>query len=156
MGSKGTLFVTGILGFVLLGCSGGNTSNPGQATVGSSLVAAVRGQGGRSAEGHETDLLCRLAAQHVSSMASSGSVSHNGFQERSEVIVNAGGSDPGEILAYTSVTDESRAASACVELWLSSPGHRRIMESPSQNYCYAMATGRDGVYCMGLIANGLQ
>lgn len=117
------------------------------------LVRAVDRQGGESVHGTESVLLCELASEHARDMADSRKMSHDRWDARAQKVFDAGGNDPSEIVAYTSVTDPELAAHECAEGWRDSEGHRRIMQSRYDAFCYIMVLGADGHYCIGITAN---
>lgn len=148
---------TAALALLVVGCGKARTpyDAAGSAAARAELAAAVRAQGGRSAEGSESPLLCQLAWDQAQAMAAAGQISHDGWDGRSEQIGQAGGSGQSEIVAYTSVSGTT-AAGECAQLWRGSSGHWAIMQRSFEAYCYVQITAADGVYCIGIVANGVR
>ena len=156
-GIIGTILVGGIL---LTSCSVAvsQTMRPPTSTTtveASALVREVRLQGGHSADGTENPALCRLAQQHAKWMADNTTMSHAGSDQRFDEIQRLGGTAQSEIVAYNSYSDLDQAAAVCASSWRASPGHWATMRERWDSYCYAMALGIDGYYCIGLVSNGI-
>lgn len=156
MGTLKTIFAL-MTTLLVVSCGSGNAtlqSSPG-GDGSPALVAAVKAAGGHSADGAQKPLLCTLAAQQAQYMVSAQTISHDGWPDRTAQIQQAGGTSEGEIVAYTSLTDPNAAATSCANSWLNSPGHWAIMQPAWDGYCYTMLLGKDGYYCIGIMANGL-
>ncbi len=153
----GTIFGFGNSFFflLLLAACGKPGTDPTTSASADPLIRAVKAQGAASADGAQNSLLCKLAGDQAQNMASTGNMSHDGFSDRASAIRQAGGTQPGEIVAYTSNVDPTTAASDCASSWRNSPGHWTLMQPLWDNYCYGMAKGADGYYCIGLFSNSL-
>lgn len=122
------------------------------------LLSSVQKIGAQSGQAADHRLLCDLSEQHVDYMIDAEAISHDGFDERSEKITNAGGNKSGEIVAMNcGQTSAASAAQRCAIQWQNSPGHHKLMHQSWNTACYRMKrSSSDGCYyCIGLFANGL-
>lgn len=120
------------------------------------LATAVQETNAQSANGKRVSFLCDLSEQHLDYMIAQEGISHDGFQNRYQLIVSKGGTNVGEIVAYNCGQDSlESAAQQCAHSWVQSSGHWELMKKYWDDYCYAMKQAPNGCYyCIGLFANG--
>ena len=77
----------------------------------------------------DANLTSALAAQHCNYMISQGTISHDGFADRAEILANNGAAAVGENVAFG-----YKDPWEVVQAWINSPAHRDTMEG---NYTHA-------------------
>lgn len=119
------------------------------------LSDAVRADGHASANGQWDGRICEVAQRYAEELAAKGGLDgHAGFNStRYPKVVSWGYRGSSEIIAMNGYQDVNVAARQCVRSWRTSPGHYQHMHPPQAGYCYAMAQGNNGWFCVGLFGS---
>lgn len=91
--------------------------------------------------------LTQLAAAHAQQMATTGKLSHRGFEQRTSGYAIAG-----EALAEIPTEPAQSFESRLVEGWMESPEHQRILLSSAyEQIGAACAPGADSTFCGAIL-----